>query len=104
MLYKQVYIPVIWNSVSLAFYGNTQTDFGRMVMRGSRKFCQRGSKFDNVFCCFFCLFFHLVDEGIEDQNTAINGPSSARQRNVIEMAFRWRADDGPTLNAGLVAL
>ena len=29
--------------------------------------------------------------------------SSARQRNAIEMAFRWRADDGPTLNAGLVA-
>ena len=23
------------------------------------------------------------------------GPSSFRQRNVIEMAFRWRADDGP---------
>ena len=82
MLYKQVYIPVIWNSVSLALYGNTQTDFGRMAMRGSRKFCQRGSKFDNVFLIFFC-FFHLVDEGIEDQNIAINGPSSARQRNVI---------------------
>ena len=23
------------------------------------------------------------------------GPSSARQRNAIEMAFRWRADDSP---------
>ena len=23
------------------------------------------------------------------------GPLSARQRNAIEMAFRWRADDGP---------
>ena len=23
------------------------------------------------------------------------GPSSARQRNTISMAFRWRADDGP---------
>ena len=64
-------------------------------MRGSRKFCQRGSKFDNIF---------LIDKGIEDTNTAINGPSSARQRNAIKMAFRWRADDGPTLNAGLVAL
>ena len=31
-------------------------------------------------------------------------PSSARQQNAIEMAFRWRADDGPTLNASLVAL
>ena len=23
------------------------------------------------------------------------GPSSTRQGNAIEMAFRWRADDGP---------
>ena len=47
----------------------------------------------------------LADEGIEDPNTAKNGPSSARQRNAIKMAFRWLgADDGPTLNAGLVAL
>ena len=51
-------------------------------MLGSRKFCQKGSKFDN---------FHLVDEGIEDPNTAINRPSLARQRNAIE-----------TLSAGLV--
>ena len=28
----------------------------------------------------------------------MRGPSSARQRN----AFRWRAGDGPTLNAGSV--
>ena len=62
---------------------------------GSRKFCQRGSTFDKLF---------LVHEGIGDPNTAINGPSSARQRNAIEMAFRWRADDGPTLNDVLVAL
>ena len=34
-------------------------------MRGSRKFSQRGSKFDKV------------DEGIEDPYTAINGLSSA---------------------------
>ena len=44
----------------------------------------------------------LVDEGREDPNTTISGPSSARQRSAISMAFRWRADDGPTLNAGLV--
>ena len=30
---------------------------------------------------FVCLF--LVEEGIEDPNTAINGPSSACQRNAI---------------------
>ena len=57
----------------------------------------------------FCLFVLLVDEGREDLNITINEPSSARQRNASwrvdygSMAFRWRADDGPTLNAGLVA-
>ena len=40
----------------------------------------------------------------EDPNNTISGPSSARQRNAISMAFRWRADDDPTFNAGLVAL
>ena len=64
-------------------------------MRGSRKFYQRGSKFDNVF---------FVDEWRKDQNTTISGPSSARQRKANDMTFLWRADDGPTLNAGLVAL
>ena len=28
-----------------------------MFMRGSRKFYQRGSKFDNVFFFFFFFFF-----------------------------------------------
>ena len=41
----------------------------------------------------------LVAEGWEDQNTTISGPSSACQRNAIYMEFRWRADDGQTLNA-----
>ena len=68
-------------------------------MHGSRELCQRGSNFDNVFCLFV-----LVDEGREDQNTTLSGPSSARQRNAIIMVFRWRADNGPTLTAGLVAL
>ena len=31
-------------------------------------------------------------------NPAFNvGPSSARQRNAISMAFRWRVDDGPLI-------
>ena len=59
-------------------------------MRGSRKFCHRGP---NLITVFF-----LVDEGIYDLNAAINGPLSARQRNAIKMAFRWRADVCPTLN------
>ena len=51
-------------------------------MRGSRKFCQRGFNFDNVF--------FLVDQGRKVPNTTISWPSSA--------------DNVPTLNAGLVAL
>ena len=50
----------------------------------------------------------LVDEGERNQpNTTIRGASSAHQRNVILLSFRWRVDDSPlmvTLNAGLVAL
>ena len=46
-------------------------------MHGPRKFCQRGSNLDN-------FFFRLM--------------SGER------MAFRWRADDGETLNAGSIAL
>ena len=61
-----------------------------------RKFCQRGSKFNNNF--------FLFDLGIEDPNTALIGPSSACQQNAIEMAFLWLEDDGSILNAGLVAL
>ena len=48
-----------------------------------KKFCQRGSNFDNVF---FVLFF-LIDEGREDPSTTISGPSSARQRNAIKWRF-----------------
>ena len=72
------------------------------VMCGSRKFCYRGVQFWRVFCLF--VFY----EGRADPNSTKSGPSSARQRNAIKwnailMAFRWRADYGPTLNAGLVA-
>ena len=65
-------------------------------MCGSRKFCQTVSNSDN--------FFFKIDEGREDLNTTKSGPSSVRQRNAIEMAFHCRADDAPTLDAGLVAL
>ena len=65
-------------------------------MRGSRKFCQRGSKFDNViFICLFCL----VDEGIDDANITKMG----RHRPASETPFKWRFAGGP-MNAGLVAL
>ena len=45
----------------------------------------------------------LVDEGKEDTNTTKSGASSAHQGNAILMSFGWRADNDPTLNAGLVA-
>ena len=48
-------------------------------MRGSRKFCQRRSNFDNVF--------FKVDEGREGPSPTLCGPSSARQRNAIKWRF-----------------
>ena len=52
------------------------------IMRGSKKFYQRGSNFDNDLNKIF-----LVDEGREDPNTTMS-----------ELC----ADDGQKLNAGLV--
>ena len=65
-------------------------------MRGSRKFCQRGSNFDNI--CF-------QTEGREDQSPTLNGPSSARQRNAIKRHFAGMPthDECPTLNVGFAA-
>ena len=49
-------------------------------MRRSIKFCKRRSNSGNVF---------LVDEGkTEDPYNIKSWPSSAHQRNAIEMAFR----------------
>ena len=53
------------------------------------------TNFDYVV--FFCF---LVDEGRGDPNTTISGPSSAAR----ETPFAGGPDDGPTLNAGWVAL
>ena len=46
------------------------------VMRGSRKFCQRGPNLISFLSYFFSF---LVDEGIEDPNSTINGSPSAQQ-------------------------
>ena len=43
-----------------------------------QKALPEGSDFDNVF-----LFFFLVNEGRDDPNTTISGPTSACQRNAI---------------------
>ena len=58
-------------------------------------FFQSGSNFNYLF---------RIDEGREDQNITLSGQSLARQQIAIKMGFRWQADGGPTLNAGLVAL
>ena len=75
-------------------FGTYLRDLPGKPMHRSIKFCQK----------VFSFKFFLVDKGREDTNTSISGPSSARQRNTIKMAFLWRANDGPPLNAGLVAL
>ena len=52
-------------------------------MRGSRKFFQRGSNFDNVF--------FKVDEGREDPSPTLSGPSSAASEtplNGVSLACR----------------
>ena len=69
-------------------------------------FVRGGPTLTGFFCCFFfvCVFF-FVDERWEDPSTlyhykrAIIGPPAKHHL----MAFGWRADDDPTLNAGLVA-
>ena len=59
----------------LIFVENWERYVSKFVvcMRGSRKFCQGGPT----------VTFFLVDEGREDPNTTISGPSSARQRSAI---------------------
>ena len=47
--------------------------------------------------------FFLVHGGREDPDTNISGLSMAPRQTPL-MAFCWRADDGPTLYSGLVAL
>ena len=50
------------------------------------------------------FFFFLFDEGREDPNTTISGAIIGPPAKRHLMAFLWRADDGPLLNADLVAL
>ena len=64
VLYKQLYIPVIWNPVSLSFYATTHTDFGRMVKVGNKtlKPFQGGTSFVDHLCFFFlsCICYAFV--------------------------------------------
>ena len=56
-----------------------------------------------LFVCLFVFFGGLSLWGEGGSKYHISAPSSARQRNAIQMAFRWIADEGPALNSGLVA-
>ena len=51
-------------------------------MRGSRKFCQRGSNFDTFF---FFIFIFLIDENISG---AIIGLPAKRHLNGVSLACR----------------
>ena len=73
---------IVWSSTSLII-----ASFQLLTFADPESFV-RGVQF-----CF------LVDEGIEDLNAVMFGPSSARQWNAITMAFCWQAYAGPTLNA-----
>ena len=58
-----------------------------------------------MFFFFFFFFFlfvliFLIDEGREDSNSTKNRPVKCH----LKLSIRWRFDDGPTMDAGLVAL
>ena len=55
-------------------------------MRGSRKFCQRGSNFDNIV--------FLVDKGREDPSTTISGLSLCWSSNGDPESF---VREGPNM-------
>ena len=42
----------------------------------------------------FCLVFIFDPRGERNRTNILCGPPSARQRNVISMAFHWLANDG----------
>ena len=59
-------------------------------MRGSRKFCQSGSKFDDngFFCCFFLSWWG--DRGSKYHFKWTNiGPPEKRHWNGVSLACRW---------------
>ena len=75
MIFKYVFEGVLSPFIEWDPIHNLPEGFDK-VMCGSRKFCQRGSNFDNVF-------FSLMMRG--DPNSTKTRPSSARQGNAILM-------------------
>ena len=60
------------------------------------------SLFKTTLTTFFFSFLSLMRGRI--QIAPLAGHHRPASETAICMASRWRADDGPTLNAGLVAL
>ena len=65
------------------------------------RFIRGGSNLISFF--FFFFFCILLMSGGRIKIPLLAGLVGPPEK-AIEMAFLWRADDGPTLNAGLVAL
>ena len=75
-------------------------------MRGSRKFCQRGSDSDNILIALKIVLPNAKSVAL---NVGHHQPASETFLWLADdgptlMVFRWRADDDPTLIAGVVAL
>ena len=61
----------------------------RLRMRGSRKFCQRGSNFDFFFSFYVFFLFWLGEERSKyHYKRAINGPPAKRHLNGVSLAGR----------------
>ena len=69
-----------------------------------QKVLSEGSKFDNVFFFFFGGGGGLLMSGGRIKMPLLAGHHRPASETPFEMAFLWRAVDGSTLNAGLVAL
>ena len=62
-------------------------------MRGFRNFVRGGPILTTFILFFFFFFFFLIFEW--------RGDTAGHHRPAGEPAFRWRADDGPTLKSGI---
>ena len=87
------FIQILLNSVS-----NKRRPWSDHML-GSRKFCQRGP----TVTTFFGFFFSLMRRR-RIQIPLLAGHQQPASEMPFYMAFRWRTDGGPTLNAGFVAL
>ena len=85
-----------WHSVSPNQSGSKLFAKAIINIPGSRKFCQRGSDFD--------MFFFFLEWRDDPSKYHYKQVIIGLQANAILMAFCWRADNGPKLDAELVAL